>query len=119
MTVYHRDHTTGDLSAPSTFNDASHNVFQTMAFSPNGNTLYVAGTAGVESLHFSNGTLTFAAFAANPNGVGSFTDVAVSQDGTLVYAVSPTANALVVLNATTLSPIAGSPFAIAGRNRSR
>ncbi len=114
VTVYHRDHTTGDLSAPSTFSDASHNVFQTMAFSPSGNTLYVAGTAGVESLQFSNGTLSSPTFAAKPDGVGSFTDVAVSRDGTLVYAVSPTNNALVVLNAGTLSPISGSPFTVAG-----
>ena len=91
VAIFTRNTTTGDLTWQQAVSASGHDVFQAMTLSPSGDKLYVAGADGVESFqrNASTGALTSPAFVSLPNGIDSFTDLAVSRDGALLYAVSP------------------------------
>ena len=116
VAIFSRNVTTGDLTWQQAVGTSGHDVFQALTLSPSGDRLYVAGADGVESFQRDAGTgaLTAPAFVASPNGIGSFTGLAVSRDGTLLYAVSPSHDALVVLQSATLTPLSGQQYTVGG-----
>ncbi len=110
VTIFTRDAVTGDLSFRGAVATPGQDVFDTLALSPDGTQLYVAGEDGIAifdrdlagDLTPSDLTLTTPiAFA----GVGGLSELAASGDGRFLYAVSPASNTLLVLDGTSLAVV--------------
>ena len=110
VAIFARDAVTGDLSFRGTVTTPGQDVFDTLALSPDGKQLYVAGEDGITiydrdlagDLTPSDRTLiTPIEFA----GVGALSELAPSGDGRFLYAVSPGSNTLLVLDGTSLAVV--------------
>ncbi len=120
ITVFQRNTTTGDLTLDSALSTTatslqSHvsagqtDVFDTIALSPDGSTVYVGGTDGIVSYSWSNTTgLSFVAAAGTSEGVSDVSAIEQSPSTNATYsndlfAVSSSGDTLYLLNATTLT----------------
>ncbi|MGD1944577.1 MAG: PKD domain-containing protein [Leptolyngbyaceae cyanobacterium] len=101
IALFNRDAATGNLSFAGVVPNApSEAVFENLTVSADGSQVFTAGADGVARWQRdANGELTF---QDNAN-VGNISEVAVSNDGNLLYAVSASGDSLQVLNSTDLT----------------
>ena len=102
VAVFTRNTTTGALTLRQTL--SATNVTGALAINAAGTQAILGGSGGLESYtRGSNGSLSSPSAVYQPAGLGAVTDLAFSQDGKDLYAISQSNNAFVVLNPSNLS----------------
>ena len=110
VAVFTRNTTTGALTLLQTL-AAGTNVTGALAINAAGTQAFLGGSGGLKVYaRGPNGSLGSPGGLSQPAGLGAVTDLAFSQDGKDLYAVSQSNNAFVVLNPSNLSAVPVASF---------
>ncbi|MCF4969231.1 hypothetical protein CV014_19930 [Nostoc sp. CMAA1605] len=115
LSVFQRNATNGNLSLVQEL-PISGRSLESVAISSDGNRVYAAGTNGLQAFNrnTTTGVLTTAQTSLNLGGVSNFSNIAVSNNGSVLYAASRTSDSLLVVNASNLSVIQSISGAVNG-----